>query len=125
MGRWLVLPLCLALWSCERGLDAFMPRGISPGLLIGGDIVSLANTRKTMADHVMSMVSGKDCSTLRAQDGDDYCIEHVKWLPRETPMVYCYRSLGTPTCYDRPLAGVNSAAIGAGNEPRVRAVSDR
>lgn len=123
MGRWFVPLLCLGLWSCDQTVESFVPRSVTPGLLLGADVVSLANTRKTMADHVMSMVSGKDCSTLRAQDGEDYCTERVKWRPREIQQVYCYRSLGAPTCYDRPLVGAASTAIGAGNEPRERALT--
>ena len=122
MSRRLISFLCLGLCSCSE-IEKYFPHTlISPASLIVGDVVSLANTQKTMADHVMSMVSGKDCSTLRAETGDDYCIERVKWRPRVVKPVYCYRSLGTPTCYAQPLSGDNTA-IGAGNEPRERALT--
>ncbi len=60
---------------------------------------TLMTTDKTVADHVISWASGKDCSTVRWELGRTYCKEDE---PRPVANVYCYRTLGDVTCYDRP-----------------------
>ncbi len=59
----------------------------------------LVNTDKTMEDHVISATSGKNCSSVRAGTGRSYCEEDEL---NPSPSVYCYRTLGSITCYDRP-----------------------
>jgi hypothetical protein len=65
--------------------------------MIEGAVV--ANTQKTMPDHVISAASGKDCSVVRLQNDQTYCVEDQV---HPEPAVYCYRELGGVTCYDRP-----------------------
>ncbi len=81
------------------------------GLAVGGGSLSaipgvaqvegatIVGTGKTLEDHVISIASGKNCSTVRSQRGLTYCEEdevHYK------SAVYCYRNLGEVTCYDKP-----------------------
>ncbi|MCG8511833.1 MAG: hypothetical protein MI741_21670 [Rhodospirillales bacterium] len=54
---------------------------------------------KTFADHVISLASGKNCSTVRVERGLEYC-EEDEVIPK--PDVYCYRELGGVTCYEKP-----------------------
>lgn len=61
--------------------------------------VSVINTEKSIGDHAVSLYSGKDCSTIRLERGESYCAED-EIVPKL--MVYCYRTLGRVTCYDRP-----------------------
>ena len=56
-------------------------------------------TDKTLEDHVISLASGKNCSTIRKQKGLTYCVEDE---PNIKPNIYCYKTLATVTCYDRP-----------------------
>ena len=56
-------------------------------------------TDKTIEDHVISMTSGKNCSTIRSERGLTHCVEDE---PRVNPNIYCYKTLGKVTCYDRP-----------------------
>ncbi|CCQ74075.1 hypothetical protein [Magnetospira sp. QH-2] len=56
-------------------------------------------TDKTFGDHIVSWAAGKDCSTVRWEQGRTYCKEDE---PRPEPAVFCYQSLGDVVCYDRP-----------------------
>ncbi len=56
-------------------------------------------TDKTISDHIVSFTSGKNCSTVRKEKGLTYCEEDE---PQIKPNIYCYRTLATVTCYDRP-----------------------
>ncbi len=67
--------------------------------MIALDAGSVMTTDKTLADHVVSWASGKDCSSVRWELGRTYCKEDE---PRPVAHVYCYRTLGDVTCYDRP-----------------------
>lgn len=57
-------------------------------------------TDKTASDHLVSWMSGKDCSVVRSEQGLEYCVEDQP--PEPEPRVYCYRTLGSVSCYDRP-----------------------
>lgn len=56
-------------------------------------------TDKTIEDHVVSRASGKDCSTVRREQGRTYCVEDE---PNPAPEVTCYSSIGDVTCYSNP-----------------------
>ncbi len=60
--------------------------------------ISLMGSDKTLVDHAVSMSSGKNCSTLRKEQGLTYCAED---MPQIRQNIYCYRDLGGVTCYDR------------------------
>ena len=66
-------------------------------LMLEGSVV--ARTGKTMADHTISLTSGKHCSIVRLENGQTYCSED-QVFPK--PVVYCYRELAEVTCYERP-----------------------
>ncbi len=70
---------------------------LTPYAMVNGAF--LMATDKTMEDHVVSLASGKNCSTVRADTGRSYCEEDEL---NPSPAVYCYRTLGSVTCYDRP-----------------------
>lgn len=65
-------------------------------------------TDKTVMDHVVSMRSGKDCSTVRSEQGRTYCREDE---PNPMPQMYCYRSLGDVTCYKDPNPARDAAGL--------------
>lgn len=70
-----------------------------PVSFAGVEAVSLMGSDKTLVDHAVSYGSGKDCSTLRRERGQTYCVEDQAVV---RPNIYCYRDLGGVTCYDRP-----------------------
>ena len=63
------------------------------------DAAVVIGTDKTIADHIISVASGKDCSLVRVERGLRYCKED-EVVPH--PNVYCYRELGGVSCYDKP-----------------------
>ena len=60
---------------------------------------SVMATDKTIPDHIVSYRSGKDCSTVRTEQGRTYCREDE---PNPLPVAYCYRSIADVTCYAEP-----------------------
>jgi len=62
------------------------------------EAVSVMGSDKTVVDHVVSVGSGKDCSTLRKHQGLTYCVEDMPVIRQN---IYCYRDLGGVTCYDK------------------------
>lgn len=93
---------------------AVMLSGCTAGLL---EAFSLMGTDKTVGDHVISLASGKDCSTVREQQGQAYCKEDQ--LPPPKPNIYCYRNLGDVTCYDKPLPYGNYEPVDAANQQNI------
>jgi len=59
-------------------------------------------TDKTIADHLISYETGKDCLTSRAEQGRTYCVEDEA---NPVADVYCYPTLGDVTCYETPNPG--------------------
>lgn len=59
---------------------------------------SVVATDKTLADHAVSYLSGKDCYTVRKETGRSYCKEDER---NPTPTVHCYRNLGGVSCYEK------------------------
>lgn len=82
----------LALLVVLCGCSAFPTYGPVEGAFVIG-------TDKTMTDHVISIASGKNCSTVRKEKGLTYCEEDE---PQIKQNIFCYRTLADVTCYDRP-----------------------
>ena len=55
--------------------------------------------RKTPVDHIVSLVTGKDCSIVRQHRGLTYCVEDEVTPPVQ---VHCYPTIGEVTCYGEP-----------------------
>jgi len=88
-----VIVVLLTLGGC-----ALLP----PVALVEG--ATAVGTGKPLSDHIVSYSSGKNCSTVRSNSGRSYCEEEEA---NPSPRVWCYRTLGNVTCYDKPdpLAG--------------------
>ena len=56
-------------------------------------------TDKTIPDHLASYRNGKDCSSVRVEQGRTYCKEDE---PNPIPVAHCYRTIGDVTCYAEP-----------------------
>ena len=67
--------------------------------IVGAEGVSVMATDKTVVDHVISLSSGKNCSTIRKDLGMTYCEEDEVGVQDE---VYCYRTLGRVNCFAVP-----------------------
>ncbi len=59
----------------------------------------VVGTEKTMEDQVISLTSGKNCSTVRRNKDLTYCEEDEPVIKQN---IFCYKTLATVTCYDRP-----------------------
>ena len=84
--------LLLSLANCA-GLAA-------PIVAAGMETASYVNTEKFALDHVLSIVSGKECSAGNVPDGESYCLDDP--VQAAAPVHYCYRTLGAITCYTEP-----------------------
>jgi hypothetical protein len=90
--------LFILLWLVSlSGCGGLMMAGV-PGLA-QIDLVTVMGTDKTVIDHVVSVSSGKNCSSIRLEQGDYYCEEDE---PRINPNINCYKTLGRVTCYTKP-----------------------
>ena len=87
IGRFLavagILMLGGCVWLAEQGRLATGPRPL-PNIYTFTqlEVLSLVNTHKTMGDHVVGWITGKDCSSPRAERGDAYCMD---WPDRPAP----------------------------------------
>ena len=81
-----------------QGCSTF-PFAIPPSAFSSFEAISVVGTDKTLGDHLLSIYSGKNCSTVRTSNDLTYCEEDE---PVAKKTGYCYRSLGNITCYDRP-----------------------
>jgi hypothetical protein len=89
--------LFILLWLVSlSGCGGLMMAGV-PGLA-QIDLVTVMGTDKTVIDHVVSVSSGKNCSSIRLEQGDYYCEEDE---PRINPNINCYKTLGRVTCYTK------------------------
>jgi hypothetical protein len=63
------------------------------------DGITVVTTGKTVSDHFVSYASGKNCSTVRRQIGQNFCEEDDLSEPEE---IYCYNTLGNVNCFLQP-----------------------
>lgn len=100
------------------GLAACDPA--SQAMLAGASVVTFVHTDKTIGDHVATWAFDKDCSTLSLANGEGYCREFVTEEERAAAeaeaaaaraATYCYRTLGTVSCYREPDPSASSASL--------------
>jgi hypothetical protein len=87
--RIVALLACLAfLGGCSAVPGLAQVQG---AVVIGSD--------KTIEDHIVSLSSGKNCSIIRKDKDLTYCEEDEPVIKQN---IFCYRTLASVTCYDRP-----------------------
>lgn len=90
------------------------PEQVIPGVALFG-IGTIAVLQRSPFDALYSVVSGKDCSVVRLDQGKTYC-RPVEPPPESPP--YCTRSLGVVDCWFDPARLPNAPPeVSAG--PRV------
>lgn len=101
-----------------------LPAGMSIlGLWAAGETVSLLHSDKLMEDHVVSLITRQDCSFPRYWNGKGgYCMTQGEILRASMPdftvqKVYCYATIASPTCYDRPSPYPSDRLIGVYDRP--------
>ena len=80
---------------------------------LGLDLVSLANTGKTLDDHILGQATGQDCSTLRLAKGGPYCVPLPPPVAMVSQTTYCYKSLAAATCFTQPVPGAQATYLGS------------
>lgn len=77
--------------------------------LAGASAVSFATTDKFLSDHVVSAVTGEECSSLQLEQTGEFCRTPEEIAADQTAgqerradsaEMYCYRTLGKITCYN-------------------------
>ena len=91
----------LALAGCQA-------IGVLPPAAIAATIegVSLNQSGKTMSDHVVSAITGDDCSVLRYTKKGKYCLTEAEIAAEEARLHRpyegtCYKVRGNVACYDQ------------------------
>ena len=95
-----VLLFGLMASACTQ-MDSLLPAH-AVSKVVNFSILSSASvmaTDKTIPDHITSYSTGKDCSTVRTEQGRTYCREDE---PNPMPVAYCYRTLADVSCYAEP-----------------------
>ncbi|MBN8897836.1 MAG: hypothetical protein J0H19_02375 [Rhodospirillales bacterium] len=90
--RWCLLPLCL-LAGC--GLTPEQGLTVAAGTTIG----SITIIHRSPFDAAYSLLTGRDCSIVRLDEGKSYC-RPVE--PPPEPPRFCTRSLGVVDCWLDP-----------------------
>jgi len=98
-------------YPTTQGINTNALAGKDPMQWTSLELVSVVATKKTIFDHVATWVTGRDCSTPRAEREGAYCVDWPE-APPPPPQVYCYASLARPTCYPQPYNQGNDRLIG-------------
>ncbi|MBX9634694.1 MAG: hypothetical protein K2X44_06900 [Magnetospirillum sp.] len=106
-----ILLLSGCMWVDQKGLTAGMSPPSTGVAFANLEVLSVINTKKTLTDHVATWVTGKDCSTVRAQREGAWCVDWPSPPPPQQ-QVYCYASLARPSCYAQPYNEGNDRLIG-------------
>jgi hypothetical protein len=103
------LALCLTLLQGLSGCILTTTEGLA--MLSIGTIIA---TDKTPTDHVATVATGKDCSSVKYSKTKKYCTPVDKSATQADTALYgqngkyegtgpfCYRTLGDVTCYTQP-----------------------
>jgi hypothetical protein len=89
-----LLLLVLAVAGCDAATEGVAAVSIGSVAVIG----------RTPIDAAVSLVTGKDCSAVRLEQGKTYC-RPMEPKPETPP--YCTRSLGVVDCWTDPAAMVD------------------
>ncbi|WP_343559702.1 hypothetical protein [Kiloniella sp. b19] len=80
-----------------------------PYVTSAASVGTLITTDKTITDHVVSWAMAEDCSAIEWSKGEEYCVEEgSRNSSGPQPTLYCYRTLGGTTCYDKPYEDASS-----------------
>lgn len=69
------------------------------GVAVASGIVTLNATKKTSVDHIVSGITGEDCSVISLEQTGQYCQEKLEVVRSD---VYCYRTLAAVDCHYLP-----------------------
>ncbi len=96
-SRFINWRVVLRIWCLAIGLGSLLMLG-GCAAFVGASGASIVGTQKSPTDHIISLASGKDCSTVRLERGQTFCVEDEV---KTTPQFNCYKTIGSVTCYDK------------------------
>ncbi len=74
--------------------------------MLAASTATFIHTDKTVIDHAVGLSTDRNCSILYLARDQDYCKPQVPIEPGQvaymSQALYCYRTLGGVSCYDRP-----------------------
>ncbi len=74
--------------------------------MLAASTATFIHTDKTVMDHAVGLSTDRDCSILYLARDQDYCKPQEPIEPGQvaymSQALYCYRTLGGVSCYDRP-----------------------
>ncbi len=111
------LLMCLALAALGLAGCGGPDNIIATAAVAGGTIASVATIGRSPVDAVYSLVTGKDCSVVRLDQGKSYC--RPVDPPPEVPS-FCTRSLGAVNCWEDP-ASLPGHPVQVGEAPTLTA----
>jgi hypothetical protein len=108
--------------------------------MMGASMASFIHTDKTVVDQAVGLSTDRDCSVLYLAQDETYCKPPDPIEPGQvaymSQSLYCYRTLGGVSCYDRPdytassqtrivfgdtlIAPLASAPLASGSEPGIQ-----
>lgn len=91
-----------------------------PAALLAADLATVAVFGRGLADIGISAVTGRDCSLVRLDRGQTYCVPNDPLPPEQ----YCTRSLGVVDCWANP-ALLPSYQAGLGDTPPPNPAQER
>lgn len=99
------------VWIDNTGINTGMSPPNAGVAWANLEVVSVMATHKTLTDHVATWVTGRNCSSVRAEREGVWCVD---WPgpPPPPPQLYCYATLAKPTCYAQPYNEGNDRLIG-------------
>jgi hypothetical protein len=91
-------PLPVLLLVLLTGCETVTPM-VGAELVGAATVGSVAAIGRTPIDAAVSLISGKDCSVVRLDEGKKYCRPTE---PKPDTPPYCTRSLGVVDCWKNP-----------------------
>ena len=105
------------------GVVLLLVAGCAPmlGLVVATPTVSamgtLPQTKKLPADHVLSSMTGRDCSAIHYEKTGEYCPAYSREIDRS--QITCFKTLGDVECRQQPDRYSNGERILASPPPPI------
>ena len=86
----------IVLGGCQGGVPVVSPMLVPVEASIA--MVSLPQTKKLPTDHLISAMTGQDCSMIQYEQSGQYCRENRQV---DNGKIYCIKTLGSVECHRR------------------------
>jgi hypothetical protein len=98
VNRLIVVTLYTLFVAACNGPGPIVAVGISPvGVPLA--MATLPQTKKLPTDHILSAITGRDCSIIHYEGDGSYCVDPPRTVKYSN--VYCIKTLGSVECHRR------------------------